>query len=79
MSLPERLKYAREQSGLTLARACKKTRLRESSLSDYETGKREPKFSQLQELATAYNTSIAFLLSDKPISKATVLWCNLRE
>jgi len=74
VGLPERLKYARDRSGLTLAQVREVVGIYESSLSDFENGKREPKLSQLQALATAYNRSIAFLLSDEPIPREVVLW-----
>lgn len=74
MGLPERLKYARERSGLTLAQVKDATGIVESSVSDFENGNREPKLSQLQSLASAYHRSIGFLLDDDELPKETVLW-----
>ena len=45
-----------------LAQVREKTGIVESSVSDFENGKREPGLSQLQALAKAYHRSIGFLL-----------------
>lgn len=74
MSVGERLRYARQQSGLTGAQVKERTAIGESSLSDFENGKREPSLSQLHALATAYRRSILFFLSDAPIDAEVVLW-----
>jgi len=74
MAIPERLRYARERSGLTGAQVKDRTRIGQSSLSEFESGKREPSLSQLQALARAYRRSVAFFLSDQPIPREMVLW-----
>jgi len=74
MGLSDRLEYARKQAGLTMHQVFSTTGIYESSLSVFESGKREPKLCQLQALAKAYNQSIAFLLSDEPIPHQVILW-----
>jgi len=76
MAISTRLKYARERAGFTLAKVREITGIVESSVSDFENGHREPKLSQLQSLAKAYNRSIEFLLSDDELPMETVLWCE---
>jgi Zn-dependent peptidase ImmA (M78 family)/transcriptional regulator with XRE-family HTH domain len=74
MEIPERLKYARERAGLTGAQVRERTGIGESSLSEFENGKREPSLSQLQSLAQGYGRSIAFFLAEGPIAEEKVLW-----
>jgi Zn-dependent peptidase ImmA (M78 family) len=52
-----------------------RTGIGESSLSEFETGKREPSLSQLQKLADLYRRSVSFFLADGPIpAEPAVLW-----
>ena len=74
MMIPEKLRYARERAGLTGAQVRERTGIGESSLSEFENGKREPRLSQLQALASVYRRSLAFLLSEQPIPRELVLW-----
>lgn len=74
MSVSDRLRYAREKANLTLADVRNHTSIGESSLSDFENSKREPKLSQLQMLANLYNRSLSFLLDDVEIAGEVVLW-----
>lgn len=75
MSIGNRLRYAREQVGLTLAQVQEKTGVGESSLSEFENDKREPKLSQLHALAKAYYRSVSFFLSDEDaLPQEVVLW-----
>lgn len=74
MGVSEKLRYARERAGLTGAQVRERTGVGESSLSEFENGKREPSLSQLRSLAKAYQRSVSFLLDDAPIPEETVLW-----
>lgn len=74
MSLADRLKYARSKAGLTLHEVAGRTEIGESSLSEYETGKRAPRLTQLQALADAYRRSIAFFLAEGEPAPEVVLW-----
>ena len=74
MSVSDRLRYAREKANLTLTDVKNSTAIGESSLSDFENGKREPKLSQLQLLANLYHRSLSFLLSDAETANEVVLW-----
>ncbi len=74
MPIGERLRYARERAGLTLRQVVERTRIGESSLSEYENGKREPRLSQLQALADVYRRSIAFFLGEGDVAREIVLW-----
>ena len=74
MPIGERLRYARERAGLTLRQVVERTRIGESSLSEFENAKREPRLSQLHALAQAYRRSIAFLLGEGGIPREVVLW-----
>ncbi|MBW7905439.1 MAG: ImmA/IrrE family metallo-endopeptidase [Phycisphaerae bacterium] len=74
MAIGERLRYARERSGLTLRQVVERTDIGESSLSEYETDKREPRLSQLQALAQVYRRSVAFFLGEGEVPHEVVLW-----
>jgi XRE family transcriptional regulator, fatty acid utilization regulator len=74
MSIGQRLKYARERAGLTLRGVGERTGIGESSLSEFENAKREPRLNQLQALAEAYRRSLDFFLSDEPLPREVVLW-----
>jgi Zn-dependent peptidase ImmA (M78 family)/DNA-binding XRE family transcriptional regulator len=72
--LAQRLKYARERAGLTQSEASARSEVGESSLSEFEHGKREPSVSQLAALATAYNRPMAFFLMSGPPPAEVVRW-----
>lgn len=60
--------------GLTLRQVVDRTGVGESSLSEFEHGKREPRLSQLQSLAEVYRRSVGFLLGEGEIPREVVLW-----
>ncbi|MGD0093974.1 MAG: XRE family transcriptional regulator [Planctomycetota bacterium] len=70
----ERLRYGRERAGLTLQQVCERTKIGISSLSEYESGKRQPRLAQLRALAGALHRSIAFFLEPGPLPSEIVLW-----
>ena len=74
MEIGNRLQIARKALGYTLERVAAETGMSQSSLSDFENGKREPRFSQLSKLAALYRRTIEFFLSDKPFLQTVLLW-----
>jgi Zn-dependent peptidase ImmA (M78 family)/transcriptional regulator with XRE-family HTH domain len=75
MSINDRLRYARQRAGLSGAQVRERAGIGESSLSEFENGKREPSLSQLQKLAEAYRRSVAFFLAEGPLTpEPAVLW-----
>jgi Zn-dependent peptidase ImmA (M78 family)/transcriptional regulator with XRE-family HTH domain len=74
MNICEKLRYARERARLTGAQVRERTDIGESSLSEFENGKREPSLSQLRTLAQAYNRSVAFFITEGPVPGEVVLW-----
>lgn len=74
MNIGARLKAARDFIGYTLEKASKESGIGQSSLSEFENGKREPKFSHLSKLADVYKRKIEFFLTDKPIIERVMLW-----
>ncbi len=74
MSLADRLKYARSKAGITLREIEERTGIGQSSLSEYEAGKRAPRLAQLQALAEIYQRSIAFFLAEGEPAEELVLW-----
>ena len=75
MSLSDRLRYAREKSALTGSQVRERTGIGESSLSEFENGKREPSLAHLQRLAQVYRRSLEFFLAEGPVEElAVVMW-----
>ena len=73
-NIPQRLKYAREASGLTLAQVSEKIGIGVSSVSEWENGTRDPSFSQLALLARVYNRTTTFFMEEGELPVDIVLW-----
>lgn len=74
MSLPDKLKYARQRAQLNGAQVKERAGIGESSLSEFENGKREPSLSQLSSLSRVYRRPVSFFLSHEPLPCDIVLW-----
>ena len=74
MSVDQRLRHAREKVGLSLRQVAERTGIGQSSLCEYESGKRAPRLSQLQALASLYRRSMSFFLAEGDIPREIVLW-----
>jgi Zn-dependent peptidase ImmA (M78 family)/transcriptional regulator with XRE-family HTH domain len=74
MALAQKLRYARERCGLTLAQVKERTGIGESSLSDFEREKREPSLSQLNALARAYRRALSFFFAEGEPPQEIILW-----
>ena len=74
MALAQRLRYARECCGFTLAQVKERTGIGESSLSEFENEKREPRLSQLNALARTYRRALSFFLAEGEPRHEVVLW-----
>jgi Zn-dependent peptidase ImmA (M78 family)/transcriptional regulator with XRE-family HTH domain len=69
------LQYARHRACLTGPQVKERTGIGESSLSEFENGRREPNLNQLQNLAELYRRSATFFLAEGPIAaEPAVLW-----
>lgn len=73
MDIGARLRIARDAVGYKLDKASQESGIGISSLSEFENGKREPKFSQLSRLAEIYKRPIDFFLTDKPLAEPIML------
>ena len=75
MPLHDRLRYARERAALSGAQVRDRIGVGESSLSEFEHGKREPSLSQLQKLADLYRRSVSFFFAEGPVAaEPAILW-----
>ncbi len=74
MSLTQRLRHARRKAGITLREVEERAGIGQSSLSEFEAGKRAPRLAQLQALAEVYRRSIAFFLVEGEPASEVVLW-----
>ncbi len=74
MDLGQRLKSARNKLNLTIAEVSARTAIGDSSLSEFENGRREPKISQLAQLGEVYRQPLSYFFGDVEVSEQTVLW-----
>ncbi|MHC4616481.1 MAG: helix-turn-helix domain-containing protein [Planctomycetota bacterium] len=74
MDIAARLKIAREAIGYTLRKASEESGIGDSSISEFENSRREPKFSHLSRLAQVYKKGVEFFLTDAPILEDIMLW-----
>ena len=74
MDIGARLKIARDAIGYTLEKASQESGVGQSSISEFENSRREPRFSQLSNLAKVYRKAVDFFLTDEPIAKDVMLW-----
>jgi Zn-dependent peptidase ImmA (M78 family)/transcriptional regulator with XRE-family HTH domain len=74
MRIGERLRHARTAIGYTLDKVSAATNIGQSSLSEFENDKREPRFSQLSRLAELYRRPLEFFLSEEGPVESTMLW-----
>lgn len=63
-----RLRELRQKNNLTLKELGQKTGMANNTLSQYETGKREPKLETWQALADFFNVSVPYLQGIDEIS-----------
>ncbi len=72
--LAARLRTARELRGMTLEALSTRTGIGVSSLSEFENGKREPRLSQLEQIAAAHGKTVGWFFSEEAPSAELVLW-----
>jgi len=76
MQIGQRLKIARKAIGFTLEKAANESGIGQSSLSEFENDRREPKFSQLSRLVEVYRRSLEFFFGNEPLIPNLMLWCG---
>lgn len=59
--MKNRLKELRQERHLTLKQLGQEVNMRDNTLSQYETGKRHPKFEVWQKLADFFDVSVPYL------------------
>ncbi|MEN6525038.1 MAG: XRE family transcriptional regulator, partial [Candidatus Polarisedimenticolia bacterium] len=74
LNVGPRIRALRERCALTLSAVRERTGIGVSSLSELETGKRDPTVVQLKSLAECFHASIADLLSDAEVEPMAVRW-----
>lgn len=65
----KRLKFLREDSGLSQSELAKLIQISKSSINMYERGEREPKFETLEIIADYFNVDMDYLLGKSDIRK----------
>ncbi|ROQ54931.1 putative transcriptional regulator [Rathayibacter sp. PhB152] len=75
--LGQRIRHFRTRRGLTLGQLAERVGVSGSQLSLIETGRREPRLSLMQALATALGVELAALLSNEPPSERAALEIEL--
>ncbi len=66
---PSKIKKARYNIGFTQQEVAKETKIKQSTLAKYETGKLEPDLEKLGILADFYGVSVDWLLGTKGNNK----------
>src|SRR5208283_1698646 len=79
MTMGQRLRYLRRSRGLTLAELGDRVGRAPSALSLLENGRREPKFSVLEDLASALSVPVEELLRRQAPSRRAQLEITLEE
>jgi transcriptional regulator with XRE-family HTH domain len=74
--LADRLKAAREQAGLTQKQIFDRCGIDDSSVSSFETGRSEPRLTQLEKLAGVYNVPLSYFFDDSAPKPQVVMWRN---
>lgn len=70
----DRLKRARKDRGWTLEAVAKACGFSAPSLSEFETGKREPRLIHLEKLAGTYGVPVAWFFAEDATASDVVLW-----
>ncbi|MGO8672512.1 MAG: helix-turn-helix domain-containing protein [Capsulimonadaceae bacterium] len=74
MDIGAKIKAARNAVGLSLSELEARTEIGKSSLCEFETGKREPKMSQLSAIAKACSRPFYYFFDDREHAEELVLW-----
>ena len=67
----EALRRLRREKGISMKELGKKIGVAESTISQYETGKREPDFETLLKLGEFFNVSVDYLLRGEQYHEKT--------
>lgn len=75
MTIGEQIRFARKHLGLTQKELGKLSNTSETTIKQYELGKRQPRIEQLQKIAYALGGSISdiFVLDDEELSEVDLL------
>lgn len=74
MALAERLKIARQNSGLKQQEVSRRCGIDDSSLSAFENGRSEPRLAQLEKLADVYHLPLSFFFEKSELKTPVVMW-----
>ena len=75
--MKNRIKELRQENNLTLRQLDEKLDMKNSTLSQYETGKREPKIETWRKLADFFGTTVSYLQGEDTILKARDLFLEI--
>jgi len=79
MNVAKRLKSTRVSMGLTQKQVTERCGIDDSSLSAFENGRSEPRFSQLAKLAELYHVSVAYFFREEAHHAQVVMWRSKPE
>ena len=77
--MKNRIKELREKEGLTQKQLAKKAGLADNTLSQYETGKRHPRFEVWQKIADYFDVSVPYLQGYAEINVPNDLKFNSKQ
>jgi transcriptional regulator with XRE-family HTH domain len=78
-SLASRLKEARKALGLTQEMVSRATGIKKWRLSQFESGKRDPRLAELRALAECYRQPLMYFLREEEPKPQPVMWCQIRH
>ncbi len=77
--IPEKLKMAREQQGITKLEAARRMNIPQSSYVRYENGGRKPTYATITQMAQVLGTSVDFLTGKTEESVAETMLVRKEE
>jgi len=78
-SLASRLKEARKALGLTQEMVSRATGIGKWRLSQFESGKRDPRLAELRLLAVCYRQPLSYFLREDEPKPPPVMWCKFSD
>lgn len=75
--MKNRIKELRQGNNLTLRQLGEKLDMKNNTLSQYETGKREPKMETWRKLADFFGTTVSYLQGEDTVLKARDLFFEI--
>ena len=74
MTIGQRIKEARKNTGLTQRELAERSRTATGTIQQYELGKRQPRIEQLQRIASALDVDVNWLMNGQTLEEQDQVW-----